>query len=128
MKIKKGDYIISRVDVLTRMSTLKLIKNKMYEVVYADEELFAIVNDLNIKQYFSIEKHFKDNFNMAKTHLKSYKVVSKDSYNEVWAKGFSSIEKPQRLINEGYFHKYMYEKDKNKELIVVEETNTQKNG
>jgi len=48
-----------------------------------------------------------------------YKVVSECNKLEVWATGFYDIEKPQRLIDEGYFHKYMYECDKHKKLIVV---------
>ena len=48
-----------------------------------------------------------------------YKVVSKDNTNEVWATGFFSSEKAQKLIDEGYFHKYMYPCDKNKTLVVI---------
>ena len=48
-----------------------------------------------------------------------YRVVSECNNNEVWASGFYSKEKAQKRIDEGYFHKFMYEKDKNKKLIVV---------
>ena len=48
-----------------------------------------------------------------------YKVVSECDKNEVWGTGFYSKEKAQQRINEGYFHKYAYEKDKDKKLIVV---------
>jgi len=50
-----------------------------------------------------------------------YKVVTKGSINEVWSTGFYNTEKPQKMINEGYFHQLMYEKDKHKELIVIED-------
>jgi hypothetical protein len=49
-----------------------------------------------------------------------YKVVSKDYPNELWASGFFSKEKAQKRIDEGYWHKRMYERDKCKKLIVVE--------
>lgn len=48
-----------------------------------------------------------------------YKVVSECNHLEVWAIGFYSKEKAQKRINEGYFHKYMYDADKHKKLIVV---------
>ena len=49
-----------------------------------------------------------------------YKVVTKDSVNEVWASGFYSKLKAQQRVDEGYFHKFMYESDKHKVLIVIE--------
>ncbi len=49
-----------------------------------------------------------------------YKVVSECNRLEVWATGFYSKEKAQQRINEGYFHRHMYEADKHKKLIVVE--------
>jgi len=49
-----------------------------------------------------------------------YKVVSECNNKEVWAIGFYSKEKAQKRIDEGYFHKHMYEKDKSKKLIVIE--------
>jgi hypothetical protein len=49
-----------------------------------------------------------------------YKVVSECDNKEVWATGFYSKEKAQKRIDEGYFHKSMYEKDKSKKLIVIE--------
>jgi len=48
-----------------------------------------------------------------------YKVVTENNENEVWAAGFYSKKKAQKLIDEGYFHKYMYECDKTKKLKVV---------
>lgn len=48
-----------------------------------------------------------------------YKVVSECNHLEVWANGFHSKDKAQTLINEGYFHKYMYDADKHKKLIVL---------
>ena len=48
-----------------------------------------------------------------------YKVVSECNNNEVWATGFCSKEKAQNRINKGYFHRFMYEKDKNKKLIII---------
>lgn len=48
-----------------------------------------------------------------------YKVVTEDATNEVWGTGFFSKEKAQDRIDTGYFHKYMYEKDKHKTLIVA---------
>ena len=49
-----------------------------------------------------------------------YKVVSECNNNEVWASGFYSKEKAQKRIDLGYFHNFMYEKDKIKKLIVIE--------
>jgi len=51
--------------------------------------------------------------------FKMYKVVSECNKNEVWATGFYSREKAQNRIDEGYFHQYMYDRDKHKKLIVV---------
>jgi len=51
-----------------------------------------------------------------------YKVITKGSPNEVWATGFyneQGKQKAQERINEGYWHKLMYEADKSKKLIVV---------
>ncbi len=48
-----------------------------------------------------------------------YKVIIEDAPNEVWAVGFYGKEKAQNRIDTGYFHKYMYESDKHKTLIVV---------
>jgi len=50
-----------------------------------------------------------------------YKVVTKGSINEVWATGFYNTEKPQKMIDEGYFHKVMYKEGREKVLIVVEQ-------
>lgn len=52
--------------------------------------------------------------------MNSYKVVSECDYREVWATGFFDTEKAQKMIDEGYFHQYMYEQDKHKKLIVIE--------
>ena len=49
-----------------------------------------------------------------------YKVVSECDNKEVWTTGFYSKEKAQKRIDEGYFHKHMYECDKHKKLIVIE--------
>ena len=49
-----------------------------------------------------------------------YKVVSECDNKEVWATGFSSKEKAQKRIDEGYYHNFMYECDKHKKLIVIE--------
>ena len=52
-----------------------------------------------------------------------YKVVTEKSPGEVWATGFYGDYgkiKAQKRIDEGYFHQYMHEADKNKKLIVVE--------
>ena len=52
-----------------------------------------------------------------------YKVVTEGSPNEVWEIGFYGNygkAEAQKRIDEGYFHKYMYESDKSKKLIVVE--------
>ena len=48
-----------------------------------------------------------------------YKVISECNKNEVLGTGFFSKDKAQQRINEGYFHQYMYEQDKDKKLIVV---------
>lgn len=51
-----------------------------------------------------------------------YKVVTEGKPNEVWATGFygdNGKSKAQKKIDEGYFHKYMYQSDKIKNLIVV---------
>ena len=49
-----------------------------------------------------------------------YKVVSECNNNEVWGSVLYSKDKAKKRIDEGYFHKYMYEKDKNKKLIIKE--------
>lgn len=51
-----------------------------------------------------------------------YKVVTEGEVNEVWGTGFYGDygkQKAQSRIDEGYFHRYMYEKDKHKKLIVI---------
>lgn len=56
--------------------------------------------------------------------MKVYKVVSEGNHNEVWASGFhgkEGKEKAEKRINEGYWHKLMYDKDKHKKLIVIPE-------
>jgi len=58
------------------------------------------------------------------TASKSYKVVTEGSQLEVWAMGFhgeSGKQRAEEMIREGYWHKLMYEKDKHKTLIVVQE-------
>ena len=53
-----------------------------------------------------------------------YKVVSECCHLEVWATGFygeQGKQKAQGRIDEGYFHRFMYEADKHKKLIVVPE-------
>lgn len=53
-----------------------------------------------------------------------YKVVTEGAENEKWATGFygeNGKQKAQERIDEGYFHRYMYESDRNKKLIVVED-------
>ncbi len=53
-----------------------------------------------------------------------YKVVSECNNNEVWAIGFYGNlgkVKAEKRIKDGYFHKYMYDTDKNKRLVVVED-------
>ena len=53
-----------------------------------------------------------------------YKVITKDNPNELWASGFFDKAKAQRMVDEGYWHRYMYEKDKHKVLVVVDEKET----
>ena len=51
-----------------------------------------------------------------------YKVVTKGEENEVWATGFYGEfgkKKAQKRIDEGYFHRYMYKRDRQKTLIVL---------
>ena len=51
-----------------------------------------------------------------------YQVVSEENHNEVWARGFynnAGKERAQTRVNAGYFHKFTYEKDKHKKLIVI---------
>jgi hypothetical protein len=51
-----------------------------------------------------------------------YEVVTEGNPNEVWATGFqgeSGKEKAQKLVDNGYFHLYMYKTDKDKKLIVI---------
>ena len=48
-----------------------------------------------------------------------YKIVSECNINEVWAIGYYSREKAQAKIDEGYFHKFMYSRDKHKKLIGI---------
>lgn len=63
-----------------------------------------------------------DNSALHKTNVSgSYKVVSEERHNEVWASGFYDRQKAQNRIDEGYFHRFMYETDKHKKLIVIEE-------
>jgi hypothetical protein len=53
-----------------------------------------------------------------------YKVITKGSPLEVWAAGFYGEHgkaKAEKRIAEGYWHRFMYEKDKHKELEVVPE-------
>lgn len=56
-----------------------------------------------------------------------YKVVSECNHLEVWASGFHSKEKAQSRIDEGYFHRHMYDVDKHKKLIVITETSSKAN-
>ena len=48
-----------------------------------------------------------------------YQVVTSDNHNEVWAIG---DYKPslERKLEGKYWHKFMYEKDKHKTLIIIE--------
>jgi hypothetical protein len=51
-----------------------------------------------------------------------YKVVSECNQNELWASGYygeAGKAKAQKAIDEGYFHRFMYQQDKHKKLIVV---------
>ena len=51
-----------------------------------------------------------------------YKVVTDGDENELHALGFygdAGKKKAQDRIDSGYFHKYMYDYDKHKKLIVV---------
>jgi hypothetical protein len=53
-----------------------------------------------------------------------YKVVTEGEELEVWATGFFGFygkNKAQVLINKGYYHRFMFENDKHKKLIVVED-------
>lgn len=50
-----------------------------------------------------------------------YKVVTKGAELEVWGRGFYSKERAEAKVKSGYFHRYMYQKDKHKTLIVVPE-------
>jgi hypothetical protein len=49
-----------------------------------------------------------------------YHVITKGNPLEVWAMGFYDRERAESKVREGYWHQYMYEKDKHKELEVVE--------
>ena len=49
-----------------------------------------------------------------------YKVVSECNNKEDLASGFYSKKKKKKRIDEGYFHNFMYEKDKSKKLIIIE--------
>lgn len=54
----------------------------------------------------------------------NYKVVTQGDELCVWAAGFhgdEGKEKAERMISQGYWHRYMYDKDKHKTLIVVPE-------
>ena len=50
-----------------------------------------------------------------------FKVITKGNPLEVWGTGFRTREKAQKRVDEGYFHRFMYDKDKGKNLEVVEE-------
>lgn len=55
---------------------------------------------------------------------RQYKVVTEGSPNEVWASGFygdAGKTKAEQRIAEGYWHRFMYERDRQKKLIVVED-------
>jgi hypothetical protein len=55
----------------------------------------------------------------------TYKVVTKGAPLEVWAMGFhgeSGKARAEKLIAEGYWHRYMYAHDRHKTLEVVPET------
>ena len=51
----------------------------------------------------------------------TYKVITQGAPLEVWASGFADRAKAQRMVDEGYWHRYMYLKDRHKVLVVVEE-------
>ena len=80
-----------------------------------------------VSQNFELRNNknkYKPNIELCKTDVISsffmYKVVSECNNNEVWASGFYSKEKAQKRIYEGYYHKFMYDDDKNKKLIIIE--------
>ena len=53
--------------------------------------------------------------------LAEYAVVTSDNHDEVWASGFygdTGRERAQRLVDEGYWHRLMYQRDRHKTLIV----------
>lgn len=56
-----------------------------------------------------------------KEALMTFKVVTKGDHLEVWASGFYDKAKAQHMIDEGYWHRHMYQKDKHKELEVIPE-------
>lgn len=54
--------------------------------------------------------------------MSEFKVVTEGSPNELWASGFycdEGREKAQRMIDEGYWHRFMFAADKHKKLAVV---------
>ncbi len=51
--------------------------------------------------------------------MASYKIISKDHPNELWASGFRDPEKAHSHIPN--LRRFMYPADREKELIVVEE-------
>lgn len=56
--------------------------------------------------------------------MTTYKVVSRDFPNELWATGFHGDHgkaTAQKMIDEGYWYNLMHQQDKHKVLIVVPE-------
>lgn len=69
---------------------------------------------LYLESYFINQKHMQDNY--------EYVVITEGLSHEVWGTGFYGEEgkqKAQNRIDEGYFHKHMYESDRHKKLIVT---------
>jgi len=51
-----------------------------------------------------------------------YKVITKGDPTQLWASGFygdGGREKAERMVADGYWHSFMYERDKHKVLEVV---------
>jgi hypothetical protein len=54
--------------------------------------------------------------------MSEYKIITDGSPNELWASGFYHEEgraKAQSMIDDGYWHRFMFASDKHKKLVVV---------
>lgn len=54
--------------------------------------------------------------------MTEYKVITDGAPTELWASGFYGDEgraKAEKMVSEGYWHKFMFDRDRHKTLAVV---------